>query len=118
MLPEVVAYLKQYSFPGNIRELENFVERAITVTNDQSLRLSAFPDQIQTSERRDKLKMPSLILDEARKYHNDIFEHNYLVELLKNANGRINVAAEIARVDRRTISRLLQKHKLTGKSFK
>ncbi len=116
--PDVIEYLKRYSFPGNIRELENFVERAIIVTHGQVLRLSAFPNQIQTGKSESYFKFHSLILEEARRSHNDLFEKNYLIELMKAAKGKINKAAEIAMVNRRTISRLMHKHNISFKEYK
>ncbi|KKK85451.1 hypothetical protein LCGC14_2773170, partial [marine sediment metagenome] len=116
IMPEVIDHLKKYSFPGNVRELENFVERAIVVTAGSVLRLSAFPDPLQSTDNHAPIS--SLVLEDARKYNNDIFEKNYLIELMKASGGKVNRAAELAKVDRRTISRLIQKHKIVTGDYK
>jgi len=117
VLPEVIDYLNDYSFPGNVRELENFVERAIIVTYDQILRLTAFPNQMEP-QSESNYKIQSLNLEKARKINTDMFEKHFVIELMNKAGGIINQAAEMAEVNRRTISRLLQKHKISAKDYK
>ncbi len=45
--PELMRFFKDYHWPGNIRELENYVERAILMTEGTHMQLSALPDDIQ-----------------------------------------------------------------------
>lgn len=50
LLPLVMEVLKAYSWPGNIRELENVIERAVVlVSNNQPIGLEEFPDRITIS---------------------------------------------------------------------
>jgi DNA-binding NtrC family response regulator len=46
ILPEFIDTLSSYSFPGNIRELEHIVERAVALNQDSTLRLSDLPPDI------------------------------------------------------------------------
>ncbi|MCL4424157.1 MAG: sigma-54 dependent transcriptional regulator [Firmicutes bacterium] len=41
--PEVLLRMKEYVFPGNVRELENMIERAVALARGQGLRLEDFP---------------------------------------------------------------------------
>ena len=72
--------LKTYEWPGNIRELENLIERAIILTNDDTLMIPGFESEAQIK------KMPftksNLTLDE--------IQHNHIIEVLKQCNWKIN----------------------------
>jgi DNA-binding NtrC family response regulator len=46
ILPEFIDTLSSYSFPGNVRELEHIVERAVALNQDSTLRLSDLPPDI------------------------------------------------------------------------
>lgn len=48
--------LRQYSWPGNVRELSNVIERAIILTNDDTLHVQLPDDPAKTSAPRQKLK--------------------------------------------------------------
>jgi transcriptional regulator with GAF, ATPase, and Fis domain len=45
--PEAQAYLSQYEWPGNIRELENALERAVVLGTDDIIRLEDLPESIR-----------------------------------------------------------------------
>ncbi len=47
--PEVLAALEHYSFPGNVRELQNTIERAAVLANEDTIELHDFPPEIQTT---------------------------------------------------------------------
>jgi two-component system response regulator PilR (NtrC family) len=50
--PIVIAALEAYAWPGNIRELENIVERAVTLENGNKITIADFPAQIQAFAAR------------------------------------------------------------------
>ena len=53
--PEAVAVLEQYHWPGNIRELENVVERAIVLGHGEMLDVEALPATVRQPVTRDEL---------------------------------------------------------------
>ena len=62
IVSEVLEVLASYTFPGNIRELEHIMERAVALNQDGTLRLSDLPPDIvwgpSTSDRMDKESLP------------------------------------------------------------
>lgn len=50
--PEMIRKLMDYSWPGNIRELENTMQRAVVLSTDGSLNASLLPEEIRNTEKR------------------------------------------------------------------
>lgn len=100
--PEVPAALQSYSWPGNVRQLENVVERAVALNTSGVFDLEDLPEEIQHSRR----PIPSgsdrqwLTLEQ--------MEDRYIKEVLAAAGGNISQAAEILGIDRRTLYRRLE----------
>lgn len=106
--PEARAALIQASYPGNIRQLQNVVERCVVLSNGplipKSLVVEALADQAQG--------MPTL--DDAR----NAFERRYIASLLRATNGNVSSAAKIAGRNRTEFYNLLARHRLEPESFR
>jgi transcriptional regulator with GAF, ATPase, and Fis domain len=102
-LPQAfLAMLSQRSFPGNVRELRNFVERAMLLgTLQPSARRAPAPDKALS-----ELAPLHLPLKEARQAWTESFEHVYVKAVLERAKGNVTHAAELAGVSRRFLQRL------------
>ena len=121
--PEALEALKLYTWPGNIRELENVIERAFIIEKTDSLTLQSLPMSIQVLDHNvigelpvEKENIESLAT--VRKSALEAVERNYLQELLHQTKGRINKSAEIAGVSPRQLHKLLTKHQIQRKDFK
>ena len=101
---EALDQLKGYGFPGNVRELENIVERAVAVGSGPALRPADLPDDmrrvaIRTFRRRDG-RIPTL----------DEQERDYIEWVLAETGGNQTAAALALGIDRVSLWRKLKRY--------
>jgi len=107
--------MERYHWPGNVRELQNVMERAVSLTISKIIVPEDLPEQIRRAKDPDACISPTgSNYKIAKKNWLDLFEKRYLSDLLKRHNGNISKAALEAQVNRKTIHRLLKRHRLTG----
>jgi len=106
--PEFLNSLAAYEWPGNIRELRNFLERCAALGDFKAPQSYRTPSSI-TPEATVLIGRP---LREAREEWTNTFEKRYLEELLVAHGNRVSAAARAAGVDRIYFYRLLWKHGL------
>ena len=97
----LVAHLSSYSWPGNIRELENSVERAIVLTDEEELTPEAFPFEI--SQAPIELNVGSTLKEASYS-----FRTTFISNTLKSTGGNRTKAAQVLGVQRSYLSRLLK----------
>ena len=107
--PEALTVLEQYHWPGNIRELENVIERAIVLGSSELLDADALPASLR--ERRNRhdvpLELPAEGIDLEAAL--DRIEHRYMQLALERVGGVQTRAAELLRVSFRQFRYKLQK---------
>ncbi len=104
--PEAMALIQDYDWPGNIRELENAVERALVVAHEPELRQEDFAIKpSQTGPTQQAGAGPagsSLTLEEVEKAH--------ILRVLEQCNFNQSRAAEMLHIDRVTLHNKLKKY--------
>jgi DNA-binding NtrC family response regulator len=119
--PQVMEAFQRYAWPGNIRELENLVERACILEASSILTPASFPAELFTGAPS-ALSAPAgrtgLTLAEARALAVSEAEKSYLQELLTRTGGRINRTAESAGITVRQISKLMRKYNIRKETFR
>jgi len=119
--PLVMEAFQRYPWPGNIRELENLVERACILESSSILTPTSFPAELFTGAPS-ALPAPAvrtgLTLAETRALAVTEAEKSYLQELLARTGGRINRTAESAGVTVRQISKLMRKYNIRKETFR
>ncbi|HEX9893802.1 MAG TPA: sigma-54 dependent transcriptional regulator [Gemmatimonadales bacterium] len=114
-----IAFLRSRPWKGNVRELQNVIEHvAVLVDPDHVIE----PDDIPIYEEGTGGDAPSdhvapmLVPDEPYHMAKDRiiaqFEKDYLTRLIARAGGNMSKAARLAKVDRTTLYRLMEKHSI------
>jgi DNA-binding NtrC family response regulator len=118
--PHVIEAFGKYSWPGNIRELENLMERACILERSLILTPEGFPKELFTSDPS-QIQVEadiSLSLAEVRHRAVEQTERRYLQELLAVNKGRIKDSAEAAGISTRQLHKLMKKYGIRKEEFK
>jgi DNA-binding NtrC family response regulator len=101
---DVVSLLMSYDFPGNVRELENIMERGVALSNGTSIEPGHLPEDLRELSiktfRRKEGKIPSL----------DEQEQTYIEWVLREVGGNKSLAAQTLGIDRVSLWRKLKKY--------
>jgi len=109
---EALDVLYKYAFPGNVRELQNAIERAYTFCDDESIAREHLPDRIlqkaKLSQHADApADTPSRVDHEAELQTMQEVQNQYVQRVMDYTQGNKRQAAEILGVTRRTLYRWL-----------
>jgi transcriptional regulator with PAS, ATPase and Fis domain len=108
---EAVALLMDYNFPGNVRELENIIERTLATCTEAEIKPVHLPQEITTYER--PLPQRTSPHDAPVKSLKNT-EQQYILSVLRQANGNQSKAAEIMGISRVSLWRKLKKYQDEG----
>jgi DNA-binding NtrC family response regulator len=100
--------LRRRDWPGNVRELHNVVQRAfVYASGAQLVRMATLsaPPLAATPATHAAVSFRA-----ARAHALELFEREYVIEMLKAHNGNITQAARVAGQDRRAFGRLVRRH--------
>ena len=103
----------KYPWPGNIREMQNVIERAAVLTHDEIIKLGNLP---LAEEAEDVIDLRSF--KKEREPHVLRVEKKLIQRYLADAGGNVSKAAQLANIPRRTFYRLLDKHGLKGRTIR
>jgi len=104
--PEVIDILGGYDFPGNVRELENIIERGVAMANGDTIEAAHLPEDLrgmsmQTFRKREG-KYPTL----------EELEKSYIEWILKETGENKTEGAKALGIDRVSLWRKLKKYEL------
>ncbi|MCE9606385.1 MAG: sigma-54 dependent transcriptional regulator [Planctomycetia bacterium] len=114
--PEALAAIERYSWPGNIRQLINAIDRAKILADDRVVRLKDLPrDVVQGPEPAAAMppRAAGLALDSADSSLASV-ERTHVVEVLRRERGNKARAARALGVNRRSLYRLLERYGLSA----
>jgi DNA-binding NtrC family response regulator len=118
--PQVMDAFQDYDWPGNIRELENLMERAYILEESSILTPDGFPNELFSSESKPAGPTldASLTLAEMRSKAIEDIERRYIEELLTRHRGRINESAQAAGISTRQLNKLMSRYGIRKETFK
>ena len=113
--PDAMEALENNTWAGNVRELQNIMERAVVLSAGERIGIEELPKELYN------MKPPSISADNlsyktAKDKWLASFERTYLTSLLKGTSGNISRAAQKAGMDRKTIHRLIKRYNLNIKT--
>ena len=100
--PEAMDRLMSYDWPGNIRELENCVERAMILTEGDKIALASLPPQILNSDKANK-QFDIADDDFSIKQYTKQLEENLIKAALEKTGGNRTHAAKLLEISHRTL---------------
>jgi transcriptional regulator with PAS, ATPase and Fis domain len=100
--PEAVMRLVRYDWPGNIRQLESVIERAVLFCSGRELLPNCLPEEFQTRATSAAFVIPPLLPMEE-------IEREAIMQTLERTAGNVKKSAQILRFPRPTFYRKLKK---------
>ena len=90
-----LSLLKEYEFPGNVRELANTIERAVIISSGKRIEISDLPESVRAAVHVQRKRRQPLSLAE--------LETEYVAEMLAATNGNKTEAARILGISRKNL---------------
>ncbi|RKG93909.1 sigma-54-dependent transcriptional regulator [Corallococcus terminator] len=120
--PRAMEALTCNRWTGNVRELENVIERAVVLTANEAIDVEDLPPGFQAAPQADSavevFSLAHLPYAQAKRLAMRAFERRYLSALLEKNNHNVSSAARAAGVDRSNFRRLLKQYEVAGRSMK
>ncbi|MFA7331592.1 MAG: sigma-54 dependent transcriptional regulator [Candidatus Delongbacteria bacterium] len=116
----LLARLAELDWPGNIRELENVLERCLLLGRDEELDLSHLPEEYRQNARPGRVvpgslaSLAQLTLDEAREH----FEHELLLQVLEEECGNVSACARRLGIARKNLQIKLKRLGIEALGFR
>jgi DNA-binding NtrC family response regulator len=105
---EALHHIASYPWPGNVRELENVIERAVVLTEGDSIEASHLPPELAVATRRGGAPaVPGATMEELERYA--------ILKTMESVGGSTSRAAEILGISVRKIQYKLQEYSVAPK---
>tara|TARA_R110002020_G_scaffold63170_2_gene168772 strand:+ start:145699 stop:147033 length:1335 start_codon:yes stop_codon:yes gene_type:complete len=93
--PEVIQAFQEYHWPGNLRELQNVIKRAVLLTVGEQVEISVLPKEVTLKKERP--------LAVETNFSKEEFEKEQIIKALKKTNFNKSKAAKLLQVTRKTL---------------
>ncbi len=110
---EAIELLKNYRWKGNVRELENIIERTLLLCDNEVINIEHLPDEISSGSKAEKVVVPEGGMD-IDKLMEDT-EKAYILKALEKTNGVKTEAAKLLNLTFRSFRHKLKKYGIDKK---
>ncbi|MCE1189638.1 MAG: sigma-54 dependent transcriptional regulator [Ignavibacteria bacterium] len=107
----------EYDWPGNVREMENAIERCVIITDNETIDIEDFPMHIRSSDDGKKYDSASPFFSDDTIIPLEKIKEEAIRHALRVTNGNILNAAKKLKLGRATIYRLMEKYKIDSNEF-
>jgi transcriptional regulator with GAF, ATPase, and Fis domain len=114
---EAEAALMRYDFPGNVRELENIMQRALILAREEEIRVEDLPETVKLSGSPE-MEIPSGSFQEAKQSLLERFEKTFIEKALTEHHGVVARAARAAGMDSKNFFQKMKKYRIKAAGFK
>ena len=109
--------LLNHNWPGNIRELENYMERALIISETNSIKAEDLPSKIKKTDLRSSLAFGENLNDNLSIKHNtSLLEEKLIKAALQKTSGNKTHAAKILEISHRTLLYKIKEYGLEDQS--
>jgi two-component system response regulator PilR (NtrC family) len=115
--PRALQLLENYTWHGNVRELEHTIERAVALERTEDIQPERLPEHI-TNYNPERIKAEFDLPDDGINLtaHLERLEKTYVVEALRRTAGNQTKAADLLQIQVRSLRHLLDKHNIRSLS--
>ena len=111
--------LLDYDYPGNVRQLENAIQRAVILCKGDVIELAHLPEEIQAAYAYGSRDADQTVTFQERKQRAiEKFEQAELTRILTLTGGRVRESARVAGMDVKNFSEKLQKYGIKAEDYK
>jgi len=107
---EVMNFLLNYDYPGNVRELKNIIERMIALSKDGIVTVNELLMPIVSKEKTMLVKNNC---EKSLKDARDDFERSYIYEVLKNNHGNVAKTSDELKISTRQLWNKINEYKIS-----
>jgi DNA-binding NtrC family response regulator len=119
--PATLAWMERYPWPGNIRELENVIQKGLLASRDDWVRVELLDAPYGDADSLPTPEGQNLALDmdfkQAKRLVVDQFEEQYLRHILAECGGNVSLASSKSHKERSAFGRLLKKHGINREQY-
>jgi two-component system nitrogen regulation response regulator NtrX len=101
--------IEEYSWPGNIRELKNLIERLTILTNKDSIELFDVKNNIPRPQEVLATSNESFIQDKGLRAAKDNFERNFINNILKKNEYNVTRTAHMLKIERSNLYKIMKR---------
>jgi DNA-binding NtrC family response regulator len=107
----------EYDWPGNIREMENTIERCLIISDKEIIDIDELPQHIRAADKSGFFDQPGTIFTDENIVPFEKIKEEAIRHALRVTKGNIVEAAKRLQLGRATIYRLMEKYTIENRSF-